>query len=239
MIRIKCKMRVAICDDCNSCLAHIEKIINKRKDFILEYESFSNGQELRNYIYENEIRFDVYILDIEMPGMNGIELAKEIRKLDISALILFQTSHMSYIGEALDTFMFHYLEKPVDDRKLEDLLIKAHFHLKKTGKRFSFIHQKNPCSIPYKDIIYFEKDKRKVKIHTVFEIYETYASMKDILSRLEEDDFLEVSCSYIVNLEYVNKIKKDEVLLYNGSIFAIGRTKMKKVREKQFILFCR
>ena len=51
--------------------------------------------------------------------------------------------------------------------------------------------------------------------------------------------FLKEKKSVIVNLEYVNKIKKDEVLLYNGSIFAVGRTKMKKVREKQFILFCR
>lgn len=232
-------MRVAICDDCNNCLELTERVLDEMKDYIWEYESFLNGKELLDYLSKNEIRFDLYILDIDMPELDGIELAKEIRKQDISALIIYQTSHLDYMEKALDTVMFHYLVKPVEDEKLKELLKKANHYLERTGKRFSFLYQKNICSIPCRDIFYFEKDKRKVYIHASSGLYETYSSMKDILDRLQEELFLEVSCSHIVNMEYVKLIKKDEVILYDGTVFPIGRTKLKKIREKQLAIFCR
>jgi len=232
-------LRVAICDDCNNCLAHIERVLMKRRDLVCEYESFTSGKELLQSISENEIRFDLYLLDIEMPGLNGIELAKEIRKMDISALIVYQTSHSGYMEEALDTVLFHYILKPIAEVKLEELIKKAHTYLEKTGKRFRFLYQKSICNIPCRDIFYFEKDKRKVTINTATGIYETYSNMKDILNRLQDEIFLEVSCSHIVNMEYVKLIRKNEVVLYDGTVFSIGRTKLKKVREKQLFLYCR
>lgn len=89
-------MRVAVYDDDRAIIEQIEEYIEIIHDKSLEYEVFFCAEELQRFVTEQDVNFDVFILDIEMKEMSGIDFAKKIREKNINALIIFMTSHSQY-----------------------------------------------------------------------------------------------------------------------------------------------
>ena len=162
-------MVIAICDDepiiLNDIMLMVDEIIDEY-GYTGQFYSFNSGEELLKNIEKDPIYFDIYILDISMKNINGIEVAKKIRHFDKDAIIIFLTGYQEWMSEAFDVQAFHYLLKPVDRKKLEVVFKKILNYLSDRKVVYYFKQGNKLHSIRYKNIYYFESDKRKIKIVT-------------------------------------------------------------------------
>lgn len=84
--------RIALCDDDSNSIEILEKHFDKLNNYSLEYDVYFRADELYSHKLKNNLVYDIYILDIEMHGMNGLELAKKLRTNDPNAVIIFLTN---------------------------------------------------------------------------------------------------------------------------------------------------
>lgn len=117
-------MKIAICDDNRTVIEQVEQYIEIINDRSIEYEVFFCAEELHKYIEKYEKEFDVFILDIEMKEMSGIDFAKKLREKNTSALIVFMTSYSQYVFDVFETITFNFIEKPLTFEKIKKVLKK-------------------------------------------------------------------------------------------------------------------
>lgn len=98
-------MKIAVCDDDRTVIEQLEQYFERLHDKSLEYEVFFCAEELQWYITEQDAAFDVFILDIEMKGISGIDFAKKFREKNVNALIIFMTSYSRYVFDVFETIM--------------------------------------------------------------------------------------------------------------------------------------
>ena len=113
-------LQLALCDDSIDELSNMVKLINlyrTSRNFSCEYAVFSNGFDLLSALEKGK-RFDIYYLDIIMPGFSGIDVAKEIRSFDKTAPIIFFTSSTEFALESYAVKAINYVQKPISKEKL-------------------------------------------------------------------------------------------------------------------------
>ena len=106
-------MKIAVCEDNNIVSSYMEDYISSLDLQDIEYEIFSSGDDLIHYMEVENAIFNIYFMDIEMPGRNGIETSAYIRSVDKNALIIFITDHKEYVYDVFDVLPFRFLIKPV------------------------------------------------------------------------------------------------------------------------------
>lgn len=121
------KYKIAICDDEQNQIEYITSIVaswSTHKGYSCEIRTFASAEAFLFEYEENKV-YDILLLDVEMKNMNGIELAKRIRKDNNRAEIIFITSHFEFVGEGYEVDALHYLIKPISEEKLTQVLTKA------------------------------------------------------------------------------------------------------------------
>ena len=218
------KYKIAICDDDISQVDFLESILTpwlKIKNILADIKKYSSAKSFL-FDYESEKDFDILLLDIEMPEINGIKLAKTVRKENHSLQIIFITGFYDYFSDGFDVSALHYLIKPVDEGKLFPVLDKAINNLKYRQRSVLINTQDADIKIPLSDIIYIEAENVFINIHTVNGVYRTRTPLTKFYENLD-DSFLKVHRSFIVSLSYVKKITKKDLTLISGDIVPISR----------------
>ena len=95
-------LKIAVFDDGWTDIETLEKALDQFDQYPVDYDVFFSAEELLKYRNEHEENYNMYIFDIEMPGMSGLELAKEIRKEDAKALFVFLTGYTSYVMDVFE-----------------------------------------------------------------------------------------------------------------------------------------
>lgn len=228
-------LQIAICDDVKSQADKVERMLLPLKER-LEYsiEVFYSGEDLLKSIREDDAVFDVYILDIKMETTNGLDVAREIRKKDMVAAIIFMTGYPRYVFQAYDVMVFNFLVKPVQPEKLLEVVYKAAVFLRHTRDTFHFKFNKAEKSIAARDIVVFERQGRKVFLHTKDGQEQFYMTMDKILNSLDRTFFIRISYSVIINLQYAKSIKSDVVEMMDGKMYSISRDYKNSVKQKYF-----
>lgn len=219
-------MLIAICDDEQVILKDITIMVDEIMDeygCVGEIRKFNNGKELLKNIKENQMPFEIYILDISMEDFNGIEVAKRIRDFDKEAVIIFLTSYQEWMPEAFDVQAFNYLLKPIDRKKLEEVFKKIFNYLSDRKVIFYFKQGNKLHSIPYKNIYYFESDKRKIKIVTDKGEYYYYDTISNIQKIVGEELFTRTHVSYFINMDYIRNFDGKDVILENGISIPVSK----------------
>ena len=211
-------MRIAVCDD--------EKEI--RDMFAEKIERLYPGADLSLYRSGEELLLsdkepDILLLDIQMPGKNGMETAKELRRKNKKAIIIFVTALDDFVFQAFDVGAFHYLVKPFGDNKFEEVLENAvkEFEDRKAdnsnqGKKVIMIMAGGKhITVNLAEIIYAEVFDRKVILHTIHEDIEYYGKMKELHERAGED-FYRPHRAYLVNFNYIRKYDATTIYLEKG-----------------------
>lgn len=229
-------LRLAICDDELHSLAHMISLIEEYKlisPFPFEYASFHNGLELASVLEQGK-HFDVYCLDIVMPGFDGIQLGKEIRDYDKSAQIIYFTSSPEFALDSYAVKAANYILKPISKETLFSILTDVLEQIE--HKEESSITVKNTHGIHkilLSNLIYAEAMGRKVLYHLVsgrtLECTSRFSEVCDTL--LMQHFFIKPHRSYVVNMNYIDTIENTEIALQIPDTIPIAQGKGKEIKD--------
>ena len=226
------KLKIAICDDNAAQREYLGEIVAgwaERNRHLTEARQYSRAEDFL-FDYSEEKDFDILLLDIEMPGMNGVELAKKIRQENGVLQIVFITGYYEYFGDGFDVSALHYLLKPVDGGKLWPVLDKAADHLTYRQRSVLVTEGEGSVKVPLTDILYVRSENVYVVIHTNRETYRMRMTLGKFTEQLD-DTFFKVHRSYVVNLKYIKKITRTELTILNGDRVPISRGLYGEVHE--------
>ena len=159
---------------------------------------------------------DLIFLDIEMPGLTGIEFLREMNNLP---QIIFTTAKTEYALEAFQYQVTDYLQKPIDFQRFSRAVEKAteiHHQNNQYRTEAEEIYIKDDgryIRLPYTSILYFENAGDYVKVKTDKGTHIIYATLKGIAERLKNTRFLKVHRSYIVNLRKIKDIDETSLVI--------------------------
>lgn len=214
-------MQIAICDDEKEIRDMFAEKIGRLYPEA-ELSLYQSGEEL--LLSEGEP--DILLLDIQMPGKNGMETARQLRRKNIRAIIIFVTALDDFVFQAFDVGAFHYLVKPFDDGKFVEVLLNAikqfedrkklEDESRKRGKPSLMITTGGKhITVNFEDIVYAEVFDRKVILHTMDSDIEYYGKMKE-LEEKAGDEFYRTHRSFLVNFGFIRKYDATTVYLKKG-----------------------
>ncbi|MBO5424341.1 MAG: response regulator transcription factor [Lachnospiraceae bacterium] len=221
-------MKIAVCDDDRTTREQIASLIRKQEPDA-EVITFEAGEDM----IKSQDNFEVSFLDVEMKEISGIDVAKHIREEQEKRgreknIIIFITGYREYMEDAFDVNAFHYLIKPVDERKFNTVFGRA---LKEVSARtkqekLSVIikHDGMQKKVMLKDIYYIESNNKKVVFHTKDGNIDTYGKMDEWENELG-DSFYRCHRGYLVNLEKITAYNVDTIDIINGDSLILAQKK--------------
>ena len=230
-------MRIAVCDDNPKELERIKGCFCRIQGYDLVCSYFDSTSTVMEILKTENSPYDLYILDIEMPGMNGLKLAKSIREKDSRALFVFLTSYTRYMKDVFDVVTFDFIEKPISDEKLLQILERAATYLNITSQHFSFGYRASRYSLKYDRILYIEKKGRQALIHTFEYGYKTNMTLEEIWKQLNPKSFVHIHSSYIINLYNLDRKDNEIAIMRNGEKLHItkGYRRELAMRHYEFV----
>lgn len=228
-------LRIAICDDSLSDLTSINDIlVNFLYSHNIEYEIelFDNGNSLLNSI----ISFDLILLDIEMNGKNGIEVAQEIRTFNSDSKIIFITNSTSinYLRDGYKVKADRYFVKPINQQEF-NFEVSAVIKEQLIDNKFILDKRIGTHKLYLKSIIYIEFYNRKTIIHTKNSEIHTYITIKEWISLLNNYHFSQIHKGYIINLSFIDRIDTESLVILNDIILPIGRKYKDKFKSDYYM----
>lgn len=235
-------IHIAICDDSKQerqILAALFKRYQELHATPLQIHIFQNGFSLLDAIDQGK-RFDITILDILMPGENGIEIARNIRASGTDTEIIFLTSSPEYAVDSYEVKAQNYLLKPVTEEKFFASIdsILAELDEKDTASFIIYTTEKQYSRIRVSSLVYGEVTHRTITLHladqTMISAIMPFTEFQDILKAYP--DFIYPHRSYAVNMHYIQYVTKSDIILTDGQKIPLSRNNYTKISE-QFLNF--
>ncbi|HCQ55711.1 MAG TPA: hypothetical protein DIU30_05135 [Clostridiales bacterium] len=226
---------VSICDDSKYDIDKIKNALgmfSKRKHVELSISEFSNPEMLMYEIEDGKIA-DIFILDVEMPNMDGFELADKIREHTETSIIIFLTSHDEMASMGYKSKALRYVIKLNLERDIEEALDSAIAEISNVNDKTITLHHYNDYwRIAYKDIICVTRISRQLVITTrlLGDITDN-RGIKEFFDMLSDNRFLFVDRSCFVNIDYISQIKGYSLKLTDGQILPISRRSLQNVKQ--------
>ncbi len=235
-------MHLVICEDEKAVAQAIsDKLSNKYQDIIIDeyysgddlisvFEAKSGGgsSSISASSRKKKAFWDIIILDVVMPGMDGFEVAKYLRDAGDKSIIIFLTGNEQQVFEAFKVEALRYLIKPVEDEKLfeamDAALEKLQADTREKDDHILIRHNGALTKIDKADIILAEIYNRIVTIHTIHGDYDYYGRMSDLYEKLNGFFFCPHR-SYIINMKYVEGYDSREIRLKGGLTANISKKK--------------
>lgn len=219
-------LRIAIVDDERIICEQVENFIQKEHRGC-RIDTYLSGQAF----LEAKKQFDLVFLDIQMEGMDGMDTARVFRKMQPEAILIFVTGSKEYVFEAFDVSAFHYLLKPLEERKFAEVLNRAIGESQrcKAGRQERLFIRKKNLTIDQKDILYIESRGKKVDIHTLKETFSIYGAMNELEMQLS-GSFYRCHRGYLVNMAYITEYGADSITLTGGA-----RVYLTKKKHGEFV----
>lgn len=217
------KYKIAICDDCDTDRDYVLNMVESwaaEAGHSIEAELFSSAESFL-FHYEEESDYDILLLDIEMGEVDGVTMAKQVRRSNDAVQIIFVTGYSDYISEGYDVAALHYLMKPVNEGKLRSVLDRASEKIAKNEKMIHFEVAGEMVRVPIYQIRYAEVFGNYVTVHALSDV-----TVKMTLGELEKQldgRFYRVGRSAIVNLNNIVRVTKKEIILDSGDAVPLPR----------------
>lgn len=227
-------MKIVICDNDIEELQIVSDFCNSVVCAVVE--TYSSPQQFVDEVLASKDNVDLFILDIEMPGISGIELKDRIIDMGFRTDIAFLTSHDEMMESAFGRNVIAFLKKEDWRERLEGILLriqKAHKNCicVEKGKEKIFLHNHQIISVNGED--YYSRIKfisNNIKEESVL----VRKSLKLWEVELDSDEFLRISKSAIICFYNVSRIDSKSIKMCNGDYYLIGKGKKKKVLHEYF-----
>jgi len=237
-------VKIALCDD-NP--IELKKISNSIDAFLLS-ENLSDSSEIKTFLSADEVlryteqngQFDLLFLDIVMPGMNGIELAKELRSKDRKSMIVFLTTSSEYAVSSYQVDAFYYLLKPYSPSDINSLLKKV-FNKLESEKSTSIVVKESGklTKIEIHNIQFLESIKHMIHFHlrdsSIISCYGTINEFSDLL--LSDERFVRCHKSFIINMNFVKSLSGSYFIMQDKVIIPISRQSFKQIKNTYIDFF--
>ena len=217
------ELRIAVCDDAEEDRTYVSGLV---KDWAAqaghqaEITAFSSAESFL-FRYAEDKNWDILLLDIEMGAMDGVSLAKRVRRDNEAVQIVFVTGYSDYIAEGYEVAALHYLMKPVSGEKLFAVLNRALEKRKREERCLNLELGGEMVRIPFYDIRYLDVRQNYVTIHAKAE-YTVKRSLNEFEKELD-DRFFRAGRSLIIHLKYIRRVTKTEVSLSDGTLLPLPR----------------
>lgn len=219
------KYKIAVCDDEQDQIEYISSVLSawsRQNNCTCDINVFYSAEAFL-FDYTEDQTYDILLLDVEMKGMTGLELARRVRRDNNRAEIIFITAHFEFVGEGYEVDALHYLVKPISEDKLMQVLVKAAQKLLIEPPSLIINCGGETLRIYESDILYVESFLHYIVIQTRDKAYK----IKENLSAFEQklsDDFYRVHRSYLVSLKHITGISRTSVSIGN-TVLPLSRGK--------------
>jgi DNA-binding LytR/AlgR family response regulator len=234
------EMRAAIVEDDRNFAEQVKGEVSaffQKRQKIVEVQCLA-AKELLEALGRHE-RFGVCLLDVEMPGMDGVELARQIHALDASARVIFLTAYDRYALKGFQTGVYYYILKDGYQEELGRILERIcreeeEREEKERKEEYYIISGKEEgCKLAVDDILYLIKAKK----YTCFycrngEVYKERISINSAGSRLPSERFLAVSRGVLANKKHIKRFADMEIIMCDGTLLFVSRRMWKQVRDR-------
>lgn len=213
-------MRIFICDDELQITYEFEKIV---RGILTESQIlvFHSGEELLKGI-EQEC-CDILLLDIDMPGMSGMDVAKRLGELETKPLLVFVTSHDELVYDSFRYHPFGFVRKSFFEKEIEKVLRDCKEELESNVRHFSFRSNGQDVRLLLSEILFFEADGNYLKLCAKNGEYRIRSTITAVENSLGTCGFIRVHKGFLVNQEAIRMFGSEEIRLENGVVLPLGK----------------
>lgn len=206
-------IKLLICDDDISITNQVDQLVKRiSKSYKIQFDITIENSS-KNILKKAEA-YDIAIIDIEMPNINGIKLSEELKTINPDIIIIILTSFQSYLDSAMKIHVFRYLSKPIDKNRFYTNLKDALDEYRLISKIITITNNDDVHLIKTKEILYIENRKRGSIIHTKHNTFVSNKKPKELLRIINQNNcFVYSHNSIIVNLQNVIEFNRSEVVL--------------------------
>lgn len=202
------------------------------RNITLDISTFDNGKA----VLDSNDNYNIAILDVEMPDMNGIALGEELRKHNKQIVLIYLTAHSQYLDSALNLNAARFFEKPIDKDRFFSGMDNALERIDNTTINFFIRDDKTQVRITAESIVYIEISHRKTKVVTEDKTYFTTHTLDYFKDRLVSSIFAQPHKSYIINFNFITAYERDEIVLDGQYKISVSRSKQTEL-HKSFVRF--
>ena len=231
---VRKNMRIAICDDMpqfNRLLKDKIDNICALKDWSLESRVFSSPNTILAADLSNT---QVVFLDIDMPEVNGLEVARTLRNKYPKIILIFVTAYIEYAPEGYHVSAFRYLLKQKLDRDLASVMDDVQQKLSESSDVLEIRQKAGTKEIPLSSILYIAGTPNRMVLFHVFESdkpLEAFGKLSEYENTLAGKGFLRLQKSFIANMAHISKISNYQVTMRNGTIIKASEKYYKQVHN--------
>lgn len=229
-------LHIAICDDDQTAVQSHKQIAEeclRQCRNIGKIATYTNSDNLLYDITEDSFFFDLILLDIEMPGSTGMELAEKIKPCLPNVKIIFITSHIEYAIDAFELAIFRYVPKDDTEKRLPTAILDAIKLIGlEDGKAYTIQTNSRLEKIPYQEIYYIERDGKNASITAAGGISRVRKSLQQVYEELGAEEFIFIDRGRIVNMIHIMQVKNGMAVLKNGVSLPISRSHLQEVKEQ-------
>ena len=222
-------MLIAICDDEKVFREELTSYLTKYKferHLCIDVCQFSNGQDLLN---TNEI-FDIVFLDYQMPGIDGLDVARKLRLKNIVCNIVFVTNYPHFVFESFEVQPYRFFVKPLLEEQLISLM-NAFIAQQKLLSPIIVINDNEQKIVSAKDILYLEGDGKYCTIRTTTNTYHSSKTLARVHALLPQHCFYRTHKSYVINLYCVDSFSEKCITTTNKEKVLVGRNKLAEFKR--------
>lgn len=228
-------MQIFICDDEPQMLSNIvKKVLKCLPDS--DVRSFSSGLELLRCLEAEPC--DILLLDIDMPDITGLEIARHLAPGKKRPLLLFVTSHDELVYDSFQYHPFAFLRKSCLDLEIEAALADCLQELEHRERHFCFRWEGNRVCLLLSDILYFEAEGNYLKLFSKAGQYRFRGTIASVENTLADCGFIRIHKGFLINQAAVRLLNSERVELSDGAVLPIGKSYTRTARE-QFLRYMR
>lgn len=227
------ELRMAVCDDLEEDRVQLARMVRsyaQRRGLSMELRLFASGNELLDAARRPDF-CHVLFLDIFMPGLSGLDAARQLRAAGCMASIVFATTSQDYGVMSFDVQAADYLVKPFRQEEVDRALDWCLEHMPEPLRSLSVYAEREPQEFPLASVLYIEVLGHQSHIHTLRQTVVVRKSLDDVERAVDSPDFFRCHRSFLVNLNHVERIESSDFLMSDGARIPISSPNLPRARD--------